>query len=42
MPRNVVVAGVVSLLTDISSEMIVPVLPLFLTLTLGAPVAAVG
>ena len=42
MPRNVVVAGAVSLLTDISSEMIIPVLPLFLTLTLGAPVAAVG
>jgi MFS family permease len=42
MPRNVVIAGVVSLLTDISSEMIVPVLPLFLTLVLGAPVAAVG
>src|SRR5687767_14375061 len=32
MPRNVVVAGVVSLFTDVSSEMIVPVLPLFLTL----------
>lgn len=42
MPRNVVVAGLVSLFTDISSEMIVPVLPLFLTLVLGAPVAAVG
>ncbi len=42
MPRNVVVAGLVSLLTDISSEMIVPVLPLFLTIVLGAPVAAVG
>lgn len=42
MPRNVVVAGAVSLLTDASSEMIVPVLPLFLTTVLGAPVAAVG
>jgi MFS family permease len=42
MPHNVVVAGIVSLLTDISSEMIVPVLPLFLTIVLGAPVAAVG
>jgi MFS family permease len=42
MPRNVVVAGLVSLCTDVSSEMIVPVLPLFLTLVLGAPVAAVG
>ena len=42
MPRNVIAAGMVSLFTDISSEMIVPVLPLFLTMVLGAPVAAVG
>lgn len=39
---NVLVAGLVSLLTDISSEMIYPVLPLFLTQVLGAPVAAIG
>jgi MFS family permease len=42
MPRNVVVAGFVSLFTDVSSEMIVPVMPLFLTSVLGAPMAAVG
>lgn len=34
--------GLVSLLTDASSEMVYPVLPLFLTNVLGAPVAAVG
>lgn len=42
LARNVPVLGLVSLLTDISSEMLVPVIPLFLTATLGAPVAAVG
>jgi MFS family permease len=40
--RNVWVAGVVSLLTDISSEMLVPVLPLFLANVLGAPAGAIG
>ena len=39
---NVLTSGLVSFFTDISSEMIVPVLPLFLTVTLRAPVAAVG
>jgi len=39
---NVLVSGVVSFLTDVSSEMIVPVLPLFLTVTLRTPVVAVG
>jgi MFS family permease len=34
--------GVVSLLTDISSEMIIPVLPIFVTLTLGASMASLG
>ena len=40
--RNVVALGVVSLLTDASSEMIYPLLPLFLTATLGATPAALG
>ena len=40
--RNVVVLGLVSLLTDISHEMLYPVVPLFLTTVLGAPMAAVG
>ena len=42
VPRNVRVMGVVSLLTDASSEMVYPVLPLFLANVLGAPVAAIG
>jgi hypothetical protein len=42
LPRNVLAAGLVSFFTDLSSEMIVPVLPIFLTAVLGAPVAAVG
>ena len=40
--RNVVFMGVVSGLTDISSEMLYPVLPLFLTGVLHAPMTAVG
>lgn len=42
IPLNVKVAGIVSFFTDFSSEMIVPVLPLFLSVTLGAPAAAIG
>jgi len=42
LPRNVLAAGMVSFFTDIASEMIVPVLPIFLTTVLGAPVTAVG
>lgn len=41
-PRNVKMMGLVSLLTDASSEMVYPVLPLFLANVLGAPVAAIG
>jgi MFS family permease len=40
--RNVVALGWVSLLTDVSSEMIVPVMPLFVTGTLRASVASLG
>jgi MFS family permease len=40
--RNVWYAGVVSLFTDISSEMLVPILPLFITGVLGAPAWVVG
>lgn len=36
IPKNVVVLGVVSFLTDVSSDMIYPLLPVFLTTTLGA------
>jgi MFS family permease len=34
--------GWVSFLTDAATEMLYPILPLFLTVTLGAPVAAIG
>ena len=40
--RPVFILGIVSFLTDISSEMVYPLVPLFLTSVLGAPVAAVG
>ena len=42
LTRNVVTLGVASLLTDVSSEMIIPILPLFITATLGASVASLG
>jgi MFS family permease len=41
-PRNVRALGFVSLLTDASSEAIYPVLPLFLSNVLGAPVTVIG
>ena len=40
--RNVVALGFVSLFTDISSEMLVYLIPLFLLNVLAAPVAAIG
>ncbi len=40
--KNVFWLGLVSLLTDISSEMIFPILPLFLTMVLKANMAVVG
>lgn len=42
MPRNVKIMGLVSLFNDISSEMIYPIVPIFLTTVLGAPATAVG
>ena len=39
---NVIRLGIVSLLTDISSEMIYPVTPIFLTSVLNAPMEVVG
>ena len=42
MPHNVIALGMTSLFTDISSEMLVPVLPLFLTVTLHASVTSLG
>lgn len=40
--RNVWWLGVTSFFTDISSEMLYPLIPIFITATLGAPVYAVG
>jgi MFS family permease len=42
LPRNVKALAVVSLLTDVSSEMIYPLLPIFLTTVIGAGAGAVG
>jgi hypothetical protein len=42
LPRTVVVLGLVSMLNDAASEMITPLLPVFLTATLGAGPAVVG
>lgn len=40
--RNVIAMGIVSFFNDIASEMIYPILPIFLTTTLGTPMAALG
>ncbi|HKQ06897.1 MAG TPA: MFS transporter [Blastocatellia bacterium] len=40
--RSAIIIGFVSMFSDISGEMIYPILPLFLTATLGAPATVVG
>ena len=40
--KNVVALGLVSFFNDVASEMIYPIVPIFLTSVLGAPVAVVG
>jgi MFS family permease len=42
LPENVRALGWVSFANDLASELAYPVLPLFLTVTLGAPVAVLG
>jgi MFS family permease len=42
IPGNVYLLGLVSFFNDIASEMIYPIVPIFLTSILGAPVALVG
>ena len=42
LSRSTVIIGLVSLMADISSEMIYPFLPIFLTQTLAAPATIVG
>ena len=39
---NIIILGITSLLTDISSEMVYPILPVFLVSTLGASPAILG
>ncbi len=42
IPRNVWVAGWVSFLMDVSSEMVYPLVPLFLSSTFGANKSVIG
>jgi MFS family permease len=42
LPRTVIILGLVSFLTDFSSEMIYPLLPVFLSSVLGAGAMALG
>ena len=42
LSRNVIVLGLVSFFNDFASEMVYPIVPIFLTSVLGAPVALVG
>lgn len=42
LTRNLVLVGLASLLTDMSSEMVYPILPQFLTVTLGASPRVLG
>jgi len=40
--KNVFILGLVSFFTDISSEMLYPIIPIFLTAVLNAPMSVVG
>src|SRR3990170_173260 len=40
--KNVFILGIVSFFTDISSEMLYPIIPIFLTVVLHAPMSVVG
>jgi MFS family permease len=42
VPRNVVMLGMVSMLTDVSSEMVATILPLYLVFSLGASPLVLG
>ena len=42
LSKNVFILGLVSFFNDIASEMLYPIIPIFLTATLGVPVAVVG
>ena len=42
IPRQVIILGLVSLFTDMASEMLYPITPIFLTAVLGSSMAVVG
>ena len=42
IPKQVIFLGLISLFTDMASEMLYPITPIFLTSVLGASMAAVG
>ena len=42
VPGSVYILGAVSFFNDVASEMLYPIMPIFLTQVLGAPVAVVG
>ncbi|MFZ5811356.1 MAG: MFS transporter [Thermodesulfobacteriota bacterium] len=42
LPKSVVKLGWISFFTDVASEMVYPVVPIFLTVALGAPVVVLG
>ena len=42
LTRNIIIVGFVSLFTDLSSQMVFPLIPLFLTSILGAGAWLVG
>jgi len=42
LSKNVIVLGLVSFFNDFASEMVYPIVPIFLTSVLGAPIALVG
>ncbi|MEW5951995.1 MAG: MFS transporter [Elusimicrobia bacterium] len=42
LSKNIIFLGIVSGLTDISSEMLYPIIPIFLTSVLNAPMSVVG
>jgi MFS family permease len=42
LDRNVLSLGAVSFVADLSSELVYPIFPLFITVVLGAPVAVLG
>ena len=42
IPRQVVILGLISLFTDLASEMLYPITPIFLTAILGSSMAVVG